>query len=162
MKIHCRRMTKSHRKDAERLLGSFLGNDPHYLIASAAYGDQGPEALRRALALFLRRKNLGFVWLAYAGGEPVGACVVSYAISTSIGGLVAKLDDVCVLPQFQRRGVATEMLQVLIKELKRQNVGRIDTSVHKRNRDAARYYKKMGFRPLGEDRLARLLRGNGG
>ena len=162
MKVHCRRMTKPRLRDAERLLSSFLGSDPHYLIVSAAYGDQGPEALRRALALFLRRKDLGFIWLAYDAEEPVAACVVSYAISTSIGGLVAKLDDVCVLPQFQRRGVATEMLQALIKELKRQNVGRIDTSVHKRNFDAARYYKKMGFKPLGEDRLARLLGADGG
>jgi ribosomal protein S18 acetylase RimI-like enzyme len=158
MQVGCRKMTRSRRKHADALLNAFLRHDVHYLKTSARYGDQGPHALERALELFLRRKELGFVWLAYASGEAVGACVVSYAISTSVGGLVAKLDDVCVVPHLHRRGIASGMLRALAKELKKNNVGRIDTSAAKGNHAAERLYRKLGFKALGEERLVLVLR----
>ena len=70
MKISCRRMTKTRRADAQGLLNAFLREDEHYLETSGAYGDAGVPALKRALELFLRRSDLGFVWLAYADNEP--------------------------------------------------------------------------------------------
>ena len=157
MDVNCRKMTEARRKDAELLLQSFLRKDPYYLETSEIYGDQGLPALRRALKLFLRRKDLGFVWLAYALGQPVGACVVSYAISTSIGGLVAKLDDVYVTVPLRRQGIATQMLRALIRELKGTGIRRIDTAVYKRNRHALGFYKKMHFRELKEERFSRVL-----
>jgi ribosomal protein S18 acetylase RimI-like enzyme len=150
-------MTKSRRADAQALLNAFLREDEHYLETSGSYGDAGLPALKRALELFLRRSDLGFVWLAYAGREPAAVCVVSYAISTSIGGLVAKLDDVYVAPHLHGRGIGTQMLKALKQELKRKRVRRIDTSVHNGNEAAANYYRKNGFTMLGEERLTLLL-----
>jgi GNAT superfamily N-acetyltransferase len=157
MKISCRKMTKTRRADAQALLNAFLREDQHYLQTSGSYGDAGLPALKRALALFLRRSDLGFVWLAYAEGEPAAVCVVSYAISTSIGGLVAKLDDVYVAPHLHGRGVGTQMMKSLVQELRRKRVHRIDTSVHNGNDLAEKFYKKNGFVMLGEERLTRLL-----
>jgi len=157
MKISCCRMTKTRRADAQALLNAFLREDQHYLETSGMYGDAGLPALKRALELFLRRSDLGFVWLAYADREPAAVCVISYAISTSIGGLVAKLDDVYVAPHLHGRGVGTEMMKSLIGELKRKRVRRIDTSVHDGNDAAANYYKKNGFTMLGEQRLTLVL-----
>jgi GNAT superfamily N-acetyltransferase len=157
MKLNFRKMTKTRRADAQALLNAFLSEDDHYLETSGSYGDGGLPALRRALELFLRRNDLGFVWLAYADGEPAGVCVVSYAISTSIGALVAKLDDVYVVPQLQRRGVGTLMMKALVQELKRKRVRRIDTSVHRGNSAAEDYYRKIGFAMLGEERLTLVL-----
>ena len=157
MKISCRKMTKTRRADAQALLNAFLREDEHYLETSGSYGDGGLPALKRALGLFLRRSDLGFVWLAYADREPAAVCVVSYAISTSIGGLVAKLDDVYVAPHLHGRGVGTQMMTSLIKELKRRRVRRIDTSVHNGNDVAASYYRKNGFMALNEERLTRVL-----
>lgn len=157
MRISCKRMTATRRADAQALLNAFLREDGHYLETSTMYGDAGLPALRRALRLFLRRSDLGFVWLAYADREPAAVCVVSYAISTSIGGLVAKLDDVYVAPHLHGRGVGSEMMKSLIRELRRKRIRRIDTSVHNGNDVAANYYKKNGFTMLGEERLTRLL-----
>jgi GNAT superfamily N-acetyltransferase len=153
----CMKMNRKRRIDAELLLNSFLRNDAHYLATSAAYGDRGLPALRQAMGLFLRRTELGFVWLAYVNQEPVAVCVVSYAISTSIGGIAAKLDDVYVVLHWQRKGIATRMLKELVKELKKSRIQRIDTAVHKQNHDAANFYKSLGFKALDEDRLALLL-----
>jgi GNAT superfamily N-acetyltransferase len=155
--IQCRRMTPESLPDAFRLLSTFLSQDDHYLDSSRAYGDGGTAALSTALELFLRRPELGFVWLAYQGGEPVAVCVVSWAISTSIGAVVAKLDDVYVSHAHQGRGISSVQLSQLKAELHQLGVRRIDTSVHLQNELARRFYERHGFKPLNEERLACVL-----
>jgi GNAT superfamily N-acetyltransferase len=155
--IHCIKMSADRQNDALHLLNTFLREDKHYLASSRAYGDEGVPALKRAIRAFLDHPELGFIWLAYVGDEPAGVCVVSYAISTSIGGLVAKLDDVFVANHLQRQGIASEMLIALAEQLRREGVRRIDTSVYTQNYDAERYYEKLGFKTLGEERLALVL-----
>ena len=161
MKFHFRKMTMRQAADAQVLLATFLREDEHYLASAAAYGDKGPHsgptALVRAIALFLKRPELGFVWLAYADGKPAGCCVVCYAVSTSMGRVVAKLDDVFVAADYRGKGVGTRMLKALKAELRKQKIGRIDTAVHKNNPGAAKYYARLGFKKLGEERLAVVL-----
>jgi RimJ/RimL family protein N-acetyltransferase len=154
-------MNAATRADAQALLGEFLGGDVHYRASSSAYGDGGRGALARALDLFLARPELGFVWLAYAkqDGErvPVGACVVCRAISTSRGAIVAKLDDVTIASSWQGRGVGAAMLGTLCEALRADGVSRIDTACHRDNEGAWRFYARLGFRPLDEERIALLL-----
>jgi len=155
--IECRRMTIKERDNARAMLLSFLAEDEHYLDSSAAYGAGGEVALETALDLFLKRPELGFVWLAYEGKEPVAACVVCFAISTSLGSVVAKLDDVVVASGKRGHGIGTAHLAGLKEELRRNGVGRIDTSVHVQNSAARRFYERHGFQPLHEERLACVL-----
>jgi RimJ/RimL family protein N-acetyltransferase len=157
VQVRCVKMTKDSRDDALILLNTFLREDEYYLASSEVYGDKGLPALKRALDTFILRPELGFVWLAYVDDVPTGVCVVSYAISTSIGGLVAKLDDVFIISEMQRQGVATEMLLALARQLRAEGVRRIDTSVYSDNRAAEAYYDKLGFKTLGEERLALVL-----
>jgi ribosomal protein S18 acetylase RimI-like enzyme len=159
--VACARMDTATRHDARAILGAFLGSDAHYLASSGAYGDGGPQALDRALDLFLARPEVGFVWLAHAGEAgtrtPVGACVVCYAISTSRGSLVAKLDDVHVAAGWQGQGVGGAMLVALFDALRREGVARIDCACHRDNVGAWRFYEQLGFRPLDEERIALLI-----
>jgi len=152
-------MDASSRPHARALLGRFLDADPHYRASAPVYGDGGPDALDRALALFLARPEVGFVWLALAAADArvVGACVACYAISTSCGALVAKLDDVTIHPDWQGRGAGTAMLDALARHLVGLGVRRIDTACHRDNTGAWRFYERLGFRPLDEERIARLL-----
>jgi GNAT superfamily N-acetyltransferase len=110
--IDCRRMTAASRANAFVLLRIFL-EDAHYLDNSRAYGAGGEADLEEALDLFLTRPELGFVWLAYDNGEPVAVCVVCVAISTSVGAVVAKLDDVFVATGKQGRGIGAAHLTSL-------------------------------------------------
>jgi GNAT superfamily N-acetyltransferase len=142
---------------AERLFLAFLQADPHYLEVAAVYGDAGPEALRRALNLFIEKPELGFVWMARSGSDVVGCCVVCYAISTSRGAVVAKLDDVNVRPGLEGRGVGSAMMESLKKELRRIGVERIDTATHFDNPGARRFYERHGFASLHEERMSCLL-----
>lgn len=159
--VACEAMTAATRVDARTLLGGFLGGDEHYRASAAAYGDGGTEALDRSLALFLEQPALGFVWLARAVGEgrreAVGACVVCRAISTSRGTLVAKLDDVVIRDGWQGRGVGSAMLASLAERLRAEGATRIDCACHRDNKGAWRFYERLGFRPLDEERIAWLI-----
>jgi len=159
--VTCAPMTAATAPGAFALLSEFLREDGHYLASSGAYGDGGADALASALDLFVARPEIGFVWLAHAeaGGRrvPVGACVVCYAISTSRGTLVAKLDDVHVDEGWQGRGVGHAMLAALCAALRDAGISRVDCGCHRDNAGAWRFYERLGFRPLDEERIALLL-----
>jgi len=159
--LSCSAMTAATRADARALLGAFLADDAHYRASAAAYGDGGAAALDRALDLFLVHPETGFVWLAQLpeGGalQTVGACVVCRAISTSRGAVVAKLDDVTIHEDWQGRGVGQQMLTALMAHLREHGIERIDSACHRDNAGAWRFYERLGFRPLDEERIAVLL-----
>lgn len=155
--LSAKAMTKAEADHAFALIHAFLSTDSHYLDSSPAYGGGGEEALRNALALFLARPELGFVWLVYESGAAVACCVACYAISTSAGGIVVKLDDVSVLPGREGHGIGTFLVDSLKTELQRRGVKRIDTSCHRDNSRAYAFYERQGFRPVREERLAHVL-----
>jgi len=99
-------------------VGDFLREDQSYLAAADLYGDGGEEALERALRLFLSKPELGFVWARFDAERVVGGCVVCYAISTSRGTLVAKLDDVSVAGDYRGKGAGTTLIDTLGAELR--------------------------------------------
>lgn len=158
-RVRCERMTGATRDAARGLLAAFLGEDPHYRASEDAYGGRGAAGLSAALDLFLARPEIGFVWLARLDGHDlgdpvVGACVCCYAISTSRGTLVAKLDDVTVAAGRRGQGIGAAMLRSLALHLRAAGVTRIDCACHRENRDAWRFYEQQGFRPLDEERIA--------
>jgi len=155
--IACRKMTAADVRDAFEMLSAFLSEDEHYLASSSAYGDRGVRGLNDAFYLFLEQPELGFVWMAYDARGVAGICVVCYAISTSLGTLVAKLDDVSVQADRRGMGVGSAMLEQLKEELRSQSVMRIDVAVHLENPEAKRFYEKLGFVPLNEERLACVI-----
>lgn len=151
------RMGPGDRDAAFALFRAFLEADPHYLDVAAAYGDAGPDALRRAMDLFVERPDLGFVWMARRGPAVVGCCVACLAISTSRGTLVAKLDDVNVRPGLEGQGIGSAMIASLKDELRRAGATRIDTATHFDNPGARRFYERHGFLTLREERMSCLL-----
>ncbi len=150
-------MTPATRPEAHALLAAFLEADPFYLANSGLYGDRGGNALDQALDLYLERPDLGFVWLAFDGDLAVAVCVISLAVSTSLGRLVAKLDDMFVADGYRGQGIGTALIMTLQDTLRQDGVGRIDTAVYADNPGADRFYTRLGFRSLREDRLTLLL-----
>ncbi|HXL79468.1 MAG TPA: GNAT family N-acetyltransferase, partial [Pyrinomonadaceae bacterium] len=143
--------------DAFEMLRVFLREDEHYLASSKAYGDRGFQGLNDALDLFLEQPELGFVWLAYDELGAAGVCVVCYAISTSMGAVVAKLDDVSVKEDRRGGGIGTALLEQLKEQLRKEAVTRIDVAVHLENPEARRFYEKLGFMALNEERMACVI-----
>ena len=143
--------------DAFEMLTEFLSADEHYLASSQAYGDLGLQGLNNALDLFLERPELGFVWMAFDERGAAGICVVCYAISTSMGAVVAKLDDVSVKPDRRGKGIGTELIEQLKEQLRREAVTRIDVAVHMENPQARSFYERSDFVRLNEERLSCLI-----
>ena len=155
--INCRKMTAADVADAFEMLQAFLSEDEHYLASREAYGDKGFQGLNDALDLFLEQPELGFVWMAFDEQGAAGICVICYAISTSMGSVVAKLDDVSVKPDRRSQGVGTELMEQLKEQLRKESVTRIDVAVHFDNPEARRFYEKLGFTTLREERLACVI-----
>lgn len=155
--ITCRKMRAADVHDAFHMLTTFLSEDEHYLASSKAYGDIGMRGLNDALDLFLERPELGFVWMAFDENGAAGICVVCYAISTSMGSVVAKLDDVSVKQDRRGLGIGTDLLEQLKEQLRKESVTRIDVAVHKDNPEAKRFYEKLGFVSLNEERMAAVI-----
>lgn len=156
--LRCSRMTVATRTSAQTLLAAFLAEDAHYRASASDYGDCGLPALERALDLILAHPEIGFVWIAQAvADEVVGCCVACYAISTSRGAIVVKLDDVTIRDGWRGRGIGGAMLEALARQLRAEGVGRIDTACHRDNAGAWRFYERLGYRPLDEERIALLL-----
>ncbi len=153
----CEAMTAASLPGALAVLTEFLTDDAHYLASSDVYGDAGPGATMAALRLFLERPELGLVYVARRGDDVIAACVACYAISTSRGGLVIKLDDVSVKRAHTGHGIGGAMLEALKVFLRTQGVSRIDCGCHRDNMGAWRFYERHGFRPLHEERIACLL-----
>ena len=150
-------MTAADVSDAFEMLSAFLNEDEHYLASSSAYGDRGFHGLNDALDLFLEQPELGFVWMAYDDNVVAGICVVCYAISTSMGAVVAKLDDVSVKADQRGKGIGTALLEQLKEQLRKESVRRIDVAVHVENPEARRFYEALGFAGLNEERLACVI-----
>ncbi len=150
-------MTAADVSDAFSMLTNFLRRDQHYLASSTAYGDRGIKGLNDALYLFLENPDLGFVWMAYDANGVAGICVICYAVSTSLGALVAKLDDVSVKEDRRGKGVGTALLGQLKEQLRKESVARIDVAVHLKNSEARNFYERLGFVTLNEERLACLI-----
>lgn len=155
--ITCRKLTAADVSDAYEMLQAFLNEDEHYLDSSKAYGDRGFQGLNDALDLFLERPELGFVWLAYDDDQLAGICVVCYAISTSMGAVVAKLDDVSVKADVRGKGVGSALMEQLKEQLRKEAVTRIDVAVHLQNPEARKFYERHGFVALNEERLACVI-----
>jgi len=155
--ITCRKMRAADVRDAFEMLSKFLSGDEHYLASSKAYGDLGMRGLIDALDLFLERPELGFVWMAFDEDGAAAVCVVCYAISTSMGSIVAKLDDVSVKDDRRGKGIGTELVEQLKTQLRSEAVTRIDVAVHIENPEARHFYEKTGFVRLNEERLSCVI-----
>ena len=155
--ITCRKLTAPDVSVAYEMLQAFLNEDEHYLDSSKAYGDRGFQGLNDALDLFLERPELGYVWLAFDNNALAGIGVVCYAISTSMGAVVAKLDDVSVKSASRGKGIGSALLGQLKEQLRKESVTRIDVAVHLQNPEARRFYERHGFVSLNEERLACVI-----
>ncbi len=55
------------------------------------------------------------------------------------------------------KGVGTALVEQLKEQLRKESVTRIDVAVHLENPEARRFYEKLGFVALNEERLACVI-----
>ena len=83
-------------------------------------------------------------FVAEAEGEVVASAIYFYNYSTFLMKPGIYLEDLFVLPDYRRRGIATALIRHLANHALRQGCGRLEWSVLDWNVDAIAVYKKLG------------------
>ena len=122
------------------------------LIDSYARGPGGqaapltPEA-RANLLPGLRRHPLALVLLALADGDFAGAAVCFWGFSTFAGKPLLNIHDLVVFPQYQGRGIGSELLDEAERLARQRDCCKLTLEVHDTNSNAKRLYERVGFGP---------------
>jgi len=83
-------------------------------------------------------------FVAEVEGKVVGSTLFFYNFSTFLMKPGIYLEDLFVLPDYRRRGIATALLKHLANYAVSQGCGRFEWSVLDWNKDAIAVYKKLG------------------
>lgn len=82
--------------------------------------------------------------IAEVEGTAVGTAIYFYNFSTFLMKPGIYLEDLFVLPDYRRRGIATALLKALANLAVEQGCGRLEWSVLDWNENAIALYKEMG------------------
>ena len=131
-------MSAADRQDVYELLAPPAG-------APQPLRERAEASLAHALTLFEDRPDFGFVWVAYLEETALACCTVSFAISASQGGLIARVDDFAVARDAEF-DVIERTLAALGEVLRSEEALRLEATVDVNATSYARALEGMGFR----------------
>ena len=110
-----------------------------------------PSILRIERESFDRGAWSGEVFLEYACGAPdlflvarVAGSIAGYSIAC-LARHGAEIASLAVRPQYRQEGVATVLLKTTIRKVRRSGAQAVWLMVRRRNEEAIRLYRKLGF-----------------
>jgi len=89
-------------------------------------------------------------------------CFVSEDDGKIVGVIVANveyIEDLAVLPQYRRRGVASDLVNSVLENLRLRGVRSLRADIISDDVTAIRLYDKMGFKIIGENYIVKLDNG---
>jgi ribosomal protein S18 acetylase RimI-like enzyme len=117
-----------------------------------------------ALARLLRGGVPARIWIGRDGGRAIGYVAFSYHYDAEFGGLEGVITDLFVNRRYRGHGLGSRLLATVEDYCRSAGIGSIELQVIERNRAAAGFYRKHGFRRLARIIMARDigLRRSGG
>jgi GNAT superfamily N-acetyltransferase len=94
--------------------------------------------------------------MAEVDGDPVGFALFFHTFSTFLAMPGLYLEDLFVLPDHRGRGVGRALLAHLARLALERGCGRLEWAVLDWNREAIRFYERLGARPNSEWSVYRL------
>jgi len=131
-------------KDAPSLL------DACAALYASAYGEApwnesfDPDALKAYLRSYIERPGLHMYALLHASA-PIGVALCS--IIPCIGGDFARIEDFCIAPAHQHKGLGSRFMALLCDDLRACGCDSVLLATQ-RDLPAHRFYLKNGFAPL--------------
>ncbi len=110
-----------------------------------------PAALER----LLRGDAPARVWMARDELRAAGYIAFSYHYDAEFGGLEGVITDLFVHRVYQGQGLGSRLLETVEDYCRSAGIGSIELQVIEKNRAAAQFYSKHGFRRLGRIIMAR-------
>jgi len=132
------------------------------LINSLADYEKLKRPTRAARARLIRdgfgSKKRFCSYLAFVGKKAVGYAVFFETYSSFLAQPTLYLEDIFILPEYRSQGIGLKLFNKCLKEALRRRCGRMEWVVLDWNKNAIRFYKKLGARHLKEWHTYRLER----
>lgn len=103
------------------------------------------DAQSRGLAAIIAEPSTGEILVARDGDRILGMVSLLYSVSTALGGRVAWLEDMVVLPQARDAGVGGSLLDEALAHAARRGCLRVTLLTDADNLAAQRFYRRRGF-----------------
>lgn len=125
--------------DAPRLL-------PLIAAFHAEFGLDLDDAHREAAVMpLLQGSPHGAAWLLGPARAPVGYVIVCFGWAIELGGLDGFVDEIYIRPPVRGRGIASEALAALSKELAANGMKALHLEVDRDDESAQRFYQRNGY-----------------
>ena len=108
--------------------------------------DVTPEARMAGLAPLLDNSPYGAVWLIGPNRAPIGYVVVCFGWAIEFGGMDGFVDELYIRPSVRSRGIGTEVLTNLPKELSKNGLKALHLEVSRVAIRSQEAYKRAGFK----------------
>ena len=107
---------------------------------------QTDEQRLGALSPILAGSPHGAIWLIGPRKAPVGYVMISFGWSIELGGLDGFVDEFYIREGVRGRGMGTEVLLALLRDLSASGLKALHLEVDQTNTSAQKLYTKLGFR----------------
>ncbi len=119
--------------------------------------DQSEGVCRATLLPLLQGSPHGAIWLIGPRRAPVGYVAVSFGWSLGLGGLTGRIDGLFIRESIRRRGMGSEALQTLRRDLAASGLKALHSEVGADNSAAQKFFGKQGFCPRTHSNLMTWL-----
>ncbi len=116
-----------------------------------------PGLQTRGLEMIIASPAVGTVFICEHEGAVVGMASLLATVSTALGGKVALLEDMVVLPACRGRGFGTMLVDHACRWARENGFGRITLLTDGDNEQAHRFYETLGFVRSGMAAFRKLL-----
>ncbi|MFL5442125.1 MAG: GNAT family N-acetyltransferase [Myxococcales bacterium] len=152
METTFRRATGADRDVAHRLLTDQLVE--HRLPADA-------EGIRRGIDAALLPHSPAWLWLAEREGRAIGVFLANRIVSVEKGGYALWVEELYVVPEERRTGVARALLTRIRDEARKEGIRALDLEVVPTQAAALALYEALGFEKVNRLRISLPLYGDG-
>jgi len=101
--------------------------------------------VRTQLIPGLRRHPTTLIFLAFDGGQPIGAAVCFIGFSTFAAKPLINIHDFVVLPTSRGKGIGRQLLEAVETKAKQLGCCKLTLEVMDKNHQAVRMYQAAGF-----------------
>lgn len=105
------------------------------------------SAQRQGLSAIITNPDVGAILVARDKAKVIAMVNLLFAVSTALGGRVATLEDMLVVPAARGMGIGSALLSYAIEFAKCHQVKRITLLTDRENHPAQRFYSQHGFEP---------------
>ncbi len=103
------------------------------------------NAQTRGLRMIVEHPDVGIILVARQGAKLLGMVSLLFTVSTALGGRVAILEDMVVLPTERGAGIGSDLLTAALITARDQGCQRVTLLTDSGNEIAQYFYEKQGF-----------------